>query len=412
MRISNLTLLLISNAFASVGAGVGMIAAPWLILQEQNGLVIFTGLAMILNLALFFFTPFVGPIIDKYSRKKLMIGLRISFVVVLLVLFIEYQYNFFQQSNLIIISYYIIGTFFYAINIPLRTAFVKDLFEKKDLLKVNSILEIENQIAAVVTGGVSVLLIVYFSLELIILANIILYILAIILIKKIKHLPPKTGTQTVSFFVSLTAGIKIARRNGTETAVLMISIIPYIIVILFGVIYPIALINIAQASNETYALIELLFGLGAAFCGLLLLSKFNSKIKLKNMLSLSLFLFSLTTILQCYFPTYWGFIFLATLFGFSNSFVRIARQTYLMENTESSELGRLGALLQSWTMLLRAIFMAIISFAITNFGPQAAINITVFISTAAFLILMTILLAAKPTQMKIWNKGNPNDSYK
>ena len=75
-----LFLLLVSNAVASVGTGIAMIAVPWLLAQGDDGAVLFSRIATVVNVGLFLITPFIGPVIDSRPRKQLMILLRLGFV--------------------------------------------------------------------------------------------------------------------------------------------------------------------------------------------------------------------------------------------------------------------------------------------------------------------------------------------
>ena len=73
MIFKPLFLLIISNAAASIGTGVAMIAIPWMLVSQNNGAATFGILATIVNIGLFFGTPFIGPLIDKNSRKTLIL---------------------------------------------------------------------------------------------------------------------------------------------------------------------------------------------------------------------------------------------------------------------------------------------------------------------------------------------------
>ena len=71
--MNNLALLLISNALASIGTGIAMIAVPWYLASLPDGILLFSKSALYVNIFLFVLMPLVGPIVDNNSRKKLMI---------------------------------------------------------------------------------------------------------------------------------------------------------------------------------------------------------------------------------------------------------------------------------------------------------------------------------------------------
>ena len=149
-----LILLLASNFLASVGTGVAMIAIPWLLATRSDGGVLFGVLMTLSNVGLVLATPFVGVMIDRLSRKRFMISLRLAFLVGLGIVFFLGKWD--EGETFALVVYYLLGASFYVINIPLRTAFVQELYYDRDYSRVNSILEIENQAAAVAIGAVAI----------------------------------------------------------------------------------------------------------------------------------------------------------------------------------------------------------------------------------------------------------------
>ena len=190
-----LPLLLVSNAVASLGAGVAMIAIPWLLVNREGGAVIFGEIATVVNVVLFFVTPFIGPFIDSNPRKILMISIRVFFILVLLLIFAFSQTEILEDSDALLILYYVLGSSFYAFNIPLRSAYVRELFDANQFVKVNAILEIENQIGAVVTGVVAIFVIERLGLDVLAAINIACFAMAVVCILAI---PPAEHPLTAS----------------------------------------------------------------------------------------------------------------------------------------------------------------------------------------------------------------------
>ena len=231
----NIYLILISNALASVGTGVAMIAVPWILAKQLGGGVLLGSLATTLNIALFFFMPLIGPAIDLYSRKKLMINLRIVFCIGLLIIYFILKADPIANQPLSITIYYSLGTVFYALNIPIKTAFVQEMIEPRDFVVVNSMLEVENQISAVITGVVAIYVINIYGLETVIVINTICYFFAIVFLFLI-HLPPlKEKPIDMNFFQSFSEGIHTVIKAPRFMAMLMASSIPYVVVITYTI---------------------------------------------------------------------------------------------------------------------------------------------------------------------------------
>ena len=379
----NLYLLLFSNTMASIGTGVAMIAIPWFIAARDGGDVLFSSLATAVNVVLFVVTPFIGPVIDGWSRKGLMVALRVVFLIGLCTVYFLHHAEDIDNQTFSLVVYYCLGATFYAFNIPLRGAFVQELFHGSVYLEVNSILEIENQVAAVLTGVCAIFLVENYGIDYLLILNASAYFLAIICISLIDvpvaaHRPEK-GSVAASF----AEGIGIAISRPRLSMMLMAASVPYIVVILYTVLHPVALSRLSDASSSTYALVEMLFAVGAIAGGMILGKTAKFFHSPQKVLTKALMAFAVVAVLQAFFPGYWGFVLLAAAFGFWNAVVRILRQSLLMEQVSVGEVGRLGALLQSYIMFMRALTLYVASAIISGAGVNYAILFAALFSGGA-----------------------------
>lgn len=393
-----LPLLLISNATASLGAGVAMIAVPWLLVNRPGGAVMFGQLATIVNIILFITTPFIGPFIDINPRKTLMISIRVVFIVTLIAITGLAQSSLLAGSDTLLVVYYTLGSFFYAFNIPLRSAYIRELFSKDQFVRVNSMMEIENQVAAVLTGVVAIFVIERYGLGVLAMGNIACFAIAIACIMAI---PPVSGAeraaQMPAVFPALADGLRITIRRPATAIMLIASTIPYVVVIFYTILHPIALSALPDASGATYALVELLFGLGAIAGGILMARVIHPGTALRPLLEGMVFVFAIIAVTQAMFQTYWGFVLLAAGFGLWNATTRILRQSILMRDFGINEIGRVGAFLQGWIMLLRASGIATLTILINGGGAETAIWFAAFAASIGPILLV---LARLPASIK------------
>lgn len=388
MNKRSMGLLLISNATASIGTGVSMIAIPWLLVSQAGGSFLFSSVAMAVNIALFLATPLIGPVIDMGSRHALMIWLRLAFIFgLLLALFAYLSLN---DEKIALVLYYVLGNTFYAINIPLRSAYVQETFSGGEYLRVNAILEIENQVAAALTGLIAIFAIKQFGFVWLTISNISMYVLAIVCLVFIPYKKLEIYYNKSSYLLSLKDGFIIAYQKPKITLMLMLASIPYVIVILFTVLHPIAINKLGDRTGSIYALIELIFSIGA-ICGGLSLSYINKYIEdSSKFLMYSIFIFSLIIALQSIFPTYSGFIILSFGIGLCNATSRVLRQSFLMREFHQRESGRISSFLQSMIMLKRAIFTSILTLILSNGDISYALYymtiISIFSSISFYII--------------------------
>jgi len=399
MRNRTLWLLLISNATASVGTGVAMIAIPWLLASQEKGNAFLSVIATIVNIALFLATPLIGPLIDQSSRRSLMIWLRMLYVIgVCIAMGIQI---FLSGAQFALIFYYVLGSAFYAINVPLRSAYVQELFEGGAYLKVNAILEIENQVAAAITGIVAIFAIEKIGMNWLMVGNIVLYAFSILCLMAITPSGQKGQKSALSYFASLSEGIQIATRQPSITFMLAAASLPYVIVILFTVMHPTAIANLSGASGSTYALVEFQFALGAILGGLCVSSIMHNITKLYSTLLFALVGFTGVVTLQAMIPTYWGFVSLAFGLGLGNAIIRILRQALLMQQFANHEAGRMNAFLQGLIMLERAALMASLSSILRVEGSDSALWFLAAQSALAPLIFITMMKFSTSTSSPI-----------
>ncbi|MES9906258.1 MAG: MFS transporter [Sedimenticola sp.] len=379
--------LAISNALASVGTGVSMIALPWLIVSQygvgDNTIYLLAG---IVNLVLFLIVPFVGPIIDNSNRKYLMIIIRISFSLVVL-LGLTFNGEIFNVP-LTILIYYFAGSLFYVVNIPTRTAFIKDLYRPSEYSRINSFLEAENQIAAVVTGVVAILLIERVSISQLALINVLLYMLAIVLISLIPYTTPHLHSEKQSGVQLLSSGLEIVRYKSDQFALIAVGSLPYVVVIGFTIFHPAAIATFENANSQTYALVETLFGLGAIVAGVsaaTLTDRIVDRAKFQLFLMSS---FALVCFAHVVFVNSFAFIILAFLLGFLNSTIRIVRTTQQMTLFSQNEIGRVGAFLQSWILGCRVLLIGCLAIFSKILSVQHLAGILTMVSVLALASLM------------------------
>jgi len=164
--------------------------------------------------------------------------------------------------------------------------------------------------------------------------------------------------------------------------------LPYVVVILYTVIHPVALASFAVASGMTYALVELLFAVGAIIGGYAVATITISGRSMEQTLEWMIWMFALVAILQLIFQSLWGFIVLAGAFGFWNAVIRIMRQTVLMTSFRPDEVGRISAFLQSWIMLLRSCGLAMLSVVLAGGSEQGVLVATIFACAAPALFVV------------------------
>ena len=300
-----------------------------------------------------------------------MISLRLAFLVGLGIVFFLGKWD--EGETFALVVYYLLGASFYVINIPLRTAFVQELYYDRDYSRVNSILEIENQAAAVAIGAVAIIAMEAFGIGPILLLNALALFLSVVLIEMIKFHRQVRKSKSPDVLRELQDGIAILRRNSDLRLLLLVSTLPYVVVILYSYLHPVSLGALEGASGSDYATVKILFALGAIVAGWSLMAIPAMSSHLPQAIFWCVCLFVATAAAQAAWPIKPVFFVIGALFGAFNSASRIFRQTLLMNSVPAEEIGRVGAFLQFWIMALRAITLAAATGIVAHFGYKPAL---------------------------------------
>ena len=132
-------LLFAANTISGVSQGISLIAIPWFIIN-QLGMPGFYGLLfLVVTILSLFWGPYAGTLIDRYDRKKVMLG--IQSVGLVCVLGIASLGWYLQNTTLwMAAAIMVITKLIYNIHYPNLYAFAQEIAEKKQYGRISSAL--------------------------------------------------------------------------------------------------------------------------------------------------------------------------------------------------------------------------------------------------------------------------------
>ncbi|WP_085900454.1 MFS transporter [Kiloniella majae] len=371
-RSRNLYLLVLSNFMTSIGQGVALIATPWFLINADNGSAVFGGVAFVVNLFIFFTAPWFGVFIDRHSRKGMMITIRIILVFLLLVLFGLSELE--QNKSFLMAGYFALGSLFFILNQSARSAFIQEAFEPVDYTKVNAIMEVEGQAAAVVTGAIAAVMLRHWSLQEIILLNLVTIFVSLVAISVVSHQrKPDACNNETSFITEFMVGLRYLLKYPRLTIFVISSATPYNCVQTGNYLIPIILIVLLSEGAETLALYEIIFGLGAVVAGLVYSILFSTRSPIQVIL-FNMCIFSVVLVAQTFSPNLFTVVWLALFLGVANSSIRIARNNWLMAVVDPFVFGRMMTTIPSLFLGMKAALIGIVVWVVNNWGPHAGIG--------------------------------------
>src|SRR5690606_28242623 len=165
---SRFRLIISANIASSIGSGITMIAIPWMLVSSDNGNKVFGYITIGMTILSFILTPFVGNLVDKFSRKKLLVLSEIICFALLLIFsligFIGLSYEIWHYTII-----YMIGSLYYTIFYPTMFALNQEIFTKDQYKSLNGTMEVQGQLSSMIAGALASILLMKWDLHYILL---------------------------------------------------------------------------------------------------------------------------------------------------------------------------------------------------------------------------------------------------
>ena len=361
--------LILANAISGFAQGISMIAIPWYIIHTMNEEKVYSQVFFIVTLAILLWGPYAGTLIDRYQRKDLFIGLCSVGAVTLLAATLS-GYYWGEVPFPLVVAVYAFTILNYNLHYPALYAFSQELSEKKNYGKVNSMLEVQSQATSMLSGAAAALLlgglndsyswIEPWELHEIFLADGITYVLAVIIISRIKYIPvTQEEIDRSSLFHRLMKGFQYLKAHPYIFIFGLCSYVVFATLIVHGfMLMQLYLDNVLLAGGMALAITELMYTLGALSSGLFVRKVF-SKIKPVDGIIFMMFLTVSILLLMAFTQNLYVFLFCNMIYGMCNSGIRILRVTWLFENVPNRMMGRAGSVFNNFNIVFRLIFIFI-----------------------------------------------------
>lgn len=388
---SRFRLIIFANIASSIGSGITMIAVPWLLVSSENGNEVFGYVTMGMTILSFLITPYIGSLIDKISRKRLLI---FSKVFSLLLLFIFTLIGFlgihYEVWHYIII--YMVGNLYYTIFYPTMFALNQEIFDKDQYKTLNGTMEVQGQLSSMIAGAVASILLMKWDLQFILLLDVFTYALAIYFYLKLPYTKTSVRKTKNVTTIKATEGLTFMLKRVSMFMFLSASLMPYIGVMITNYLFPVYLSDVLKTDGNIYGIQGMIYGLGAIFAGLfvpIIAKKLGDEKTI--VYSVLTYTIAISFIIYTNIPGYLALMFFIAI---GNSGSRVARNSFLMDNIPNEIIGRVDSLFRSIGLLLRIILLALFTGLVSS-GQ-------IFL---CFLVLAGLLLLASASVVVSWKKG-------
>jgi MFS family permease len=388
--------LLSANFLFSVGSGVSMIAVPWGIVSLPNGDRLYGQVMLWTTLILIALLPAAGLMIDRMSRKRILIGAQLlgAFCVgaCTLLTFITGEAGFWT-----LVAVYTIAFTVYTLYYPALFAFTQQVFTREEYARLAGASEVQGQTASVVAGGLAAALLGIVSIEWILLFDTLAYAAAIVLLAGIPYSPTHlaaAGVKRPGFWKGLGEAVRFLEERRTLAVLLLCSMLPFVGVMVANYLWPVFVSRTLEAGPRVFASGEIAFAVGAIGAGLVA-QRIVAARGAFFALALTVATYTLAFVTMTAFPH--TLVFLATMVfvGFGNAGSRVARNLVLFHAVPNALMGRVNSFYSIVDRSLRAMLIAAAAGGMAEFGPAPGLVLLCILGAAALLGIVASRSAAK-----------------
>jgi len=393
--------LFFSNLFSGFGQGMTMIGISWY-LVESTGTAGLLGSTMLISALLsLLIAPYVGTLIDRYSRKFILQIEQLGGFTILFFLAIWGFWAPYQEWMLVLL--YLATMFMFQLHEPALTAFVHEIFKRKQYKGVNAVLEIENQTALVLAGACAGLLLGKFGLHVVLLLNAFTYFLAFMTLSGIDYVftqkrQAETATRT-AWWDLFSHSWGFIRKKPGFLIFGVAALMPFIAVLLTNLLNPLFVSQVLRESVNIYSFGEVTYSVGAVAAGMWM-GWLSQRFGAFAYMVFHFIAMAVALVMTVAMPIGWVFVLLSAFLGWCNVSTRLIRQNLYMELLPNHLMGRVLSFFRSIGTLMRLLLLALFTFMLDSTDAAAGylvLAVLILIAAVGIAVSMPTLLRQADT---------------
>ena len=355
----NFLLLWFGQAISQIGNRIYVMALAWYIVavMESPGRMIV--LFIISSLPSLVFGPLIGPLVEKWNKKKVIISCDVisGVLTALIATLIHFGYNWLWLIYMVCFLLNTVNLFFSpSVNSILPTIIPQDHYRQgTSLMKMMTFL---SQIMGAAVGG---MLVGFFGVFWSIAINAASFLISA-LMSAFVSFKPVAAAATGKYFSDFKEGFRYLRRDTMLSGTLAIAVTVNLFLPSFIVLVPIIIKNGLNLDAIHYGIVDAAIPIGAVLVSLLLsLQKKKGESNPMRTLALSIAGIALVYVLVSYLRNFATMLLAGIVFGFLSNNVNIKVLSYFIEKVEPQFRGRVFSLLESLSYASISISYVIVS---------------------------------------------------
>ena len=364
-------LVLTANFLLVVGGGITFMAVPWLLIQRPNGQATLGYTNTLVTLLILFLLPYFGKIVDRYSRKRVVltylataITLNLCVVAAILIRGVT------EIWELLTVSCF--GSLGASIYYPAQFALNQEVFSPDQYESLSGAIEVQWQSGAMLAGALGAFLIAIIPFWGVLCIDALAYFSAFLLICRLRYQPARRATRTsASAWSMMWEGIHYLRNRPRLSIVMLASFLPFVAVMVGNFLSPIFVRDTLQQGPFVYGSGEVCYAVGATIAGLTL-PAINARLGLVPTLLCTIAVFGAAAALNPLFPVTSVFLVSYALQGWGNAGSRVARSILVLKTVPNEVVGRVYLFYATVERLLRSGMLALVTAMLPIWGPVNA----------------------------------------
>jgi len=395
--------LIIANILSSMGVGITLITIPWLIVQREGGAELYGWNNIVVTIVLLIFAPYYGSWLDKHSRKTALVAGE-AFGALTAAAMTAWILVTGIAANWQLLLLFFCGVLYYSLHFPAKFAFIQQVFDRRHYQSLLGLMEVQGQIAMMLAGGLSSVLIDRVPFGLILLCNAATYTVSFFVLRTLPyratHLaaeienpddsaPPSAAplAPPESPVMSFVTGLRWMMGDRLAFSVFLVcTLAPFMAVMVGGYMFPVYVQNVLQASASVYGRGEVALSIGAILAGLALPRLITGRSQAALAVGLmGLFLAGL--VLLSLVPGTSAFYIALLMLGLGNAGARVVRGSVMLHAVPNALMGRVNVVMATAERLIRTVLM-LGAIALISRGLSPTLG---FAGLIGFMLLSTAL---------------------
>lgn len=394
----NLIFLLLSAITSGIGTGMTMSALGWVIINIYHKSQQVAFIQSVSTLLSFIFMLNLMSIIDKFDRKKI---LQILFLIGFFLQLITYLY--WQNSERDLLLLYICSVISVVIRLGdqvTRTALIREITPPDNQFFSSKALEFTRQFITFMSGAIGMLILNFYTFDMVLLIDAFTYLAALFLLIFVAvHSSNinKAETNKTSYLQEISSGVDFCKSNKFIFIFSIITLIPYILIIVQNILYPSHFAFYLNSNAGAYAFLSVPYGLGA------LLSVRMKQLEVDKMIlriKTNIFIYIIVSLAIGLIRNVYVTYMCLFVFAFAHSCIRVDRLSLQMKYVPNENIGKFTSLFEIIAILIITPLGLFISYIVDNYDLYSA---WLIISAISLLCLVIFNKYTNKLHLNTWN---------